>query len=239
MSEPLLVVIDGPAGAGKSTVAQRLSRLLGLPLLDTGALYRALAHEARAQGVAWDDERGLAQLAERLPLELLPLAQGQAAVHVRCGDRVLGPEIRTPEIAEGASRVSALPAVRQALLGLQRALGARGGVAEGRDMGTVVFPHARWKFFLTADLVTRAARRREDLRGRGGEAPDAAAVEADLATRDARDAGRPVAPLLQAPDALLLDSSSLDVDEVVARILAHVAPELARVPAAQPPDPEA
>jgi cytidylate kinase len=218
---PLLVTIDGPAGAGKSTVARALARALGLPLLDTGAIYRTLALVARERGIAWDDERGLAELATAFPIEFGALPHDAGAPQpVRFAGTDVTSAIRTPDIARGASVVSALPAVRAALLGIQRAIGARGAVAEGRDMGTVVFPGARHKFFLTADLPVRAERRRAELPG-GADMPIDEVVR-QLQERDLRDSTRAAAPLRQAEDAVLVDTSTLPVGEVVAAILARL-----------------
>lgn len=233
-SAPQLVVIDGPAGAGKTTVARRLARHLGLPLLDTGAIYRSLALVARRRSVAWDDEAGLVTLANGLPIRFGSLpspSEPDAPQRVWLGDDDVTEAIRTPEISEGASRVSVLPGVRKALLGLQRAIGAMGCVAEGRDMGTVVFPDAPFKFFVTADLAARAARRRADLEGASPSelSPELSAVQAELVSRDARDSSRAAAPLARADDAVLVDTTALDPDEVLALML--------RVLAGAPVDP--
>lgn len=218
-----LVVIDGPAGAGKTTIARRLARALSLPVLDTGAIYRALALTAQRRGIAWDDEPGLVRLAQTLPIRFgaLPSTdEPDAAQPVWVGEDEVTAAIRTAEIADGASRVSALPGVRRVLLDLQRALGAKGCVAEGRDMGTVVFPTAPHKFFVTAALGERAARRHADLgsaddRNGGAAAPSLAVVEAELQSRDARDSARAAAPLARADDAVVIDTTKLDPDGVL------------------------
>jgi len=215
----IVIAIDGPAGAGKSTVAKRLAIELGYRLLDTGAIYRAVALVARERGVDWSDEARLADIAAGLDIRFDMLGDRN---HVSLGDEDVTDAIRAPEISQGASQVSAHPAVRAALLGLQRRLGAQGGViAEGRDIGTVVFPEAEAKFFLTASPEVRASRRHAELVSGGSEAAYEDTVR-DMRERDARDTGRAVAPLVQAEDAVAVDSSGLDVDEVVARIAAMV-----------------
>ncbi|MFV8756162.1 (d)CMP kinase [Nannocystaceae bacterium ST9] len=232
----LLIVIDGPAGAGKSTVAHRLADELGVALLDTGAIYRSLAWLARERGVDWDDERGLAGVAETLAIRFEPVPLERRAggpnQRVWVEDHDVTEVIRTSAISEGASKVSRHPAVRAALLGLQRGIAAdavsRGGcVAEGRDMGTVVFPDAPHKFFLTAEARTRAERRHLELLAKGVAKGVAVAsrdqVEAEMSVRDQRDSSREVAPLARAADALLIDSSELDIAGVVAQMRARIA----------------
>ncbi len=215
-TEKMTVVIDGPAGAGKSTVARRVARQLGSMLLDTGAIYRTLALAAREAGVAWDDADGLAALAAGLPIEF-SMEQGENRVLLG-GEDVSG-DIRTPEMSLGASQVSALGPVRQALLELQRSFArARAVVAEGRDMGTVVFVDAPVKIFLVADPEVRARRRLAELQAMGHEV-SLDEVLRQQNERDAADSGRDVAPLKPADDAVMLDTSGLDVDQVVARIL--------------------
>jgi len=213
----LVVAIDGPAGAGKSTTARLLAERLGYSLLDTGAIYRSVALMARQMGVAWDDEARLAPLVSHLEIDF-HFEEGINKVLVDGHD--VTSAIRAPEISDGASRVSALPAVRAALLGLQRRLGEEGGVVvEGRDVGTVVFPRAGAKFFLTASPEERARRRTAELRASGRPA-DEQTVLAEILARDDRDTNRAVAPLRKAPDAVQIDSDSLTPAEVVDR-LAH------------------
>jgi cytidylate kinase len=215
----LVVAIDGPAGAGKSTTARMLAEALGYDLLDTGAIYRVMALLSRRAGVAWDDGPGVAAFAQDLELKF-HLEGGINHVFVS-GDDVTK-EIRTPEMSDGASRVSALPEVRAALLGIQRRLGAQGGVVvEGRDIGTVVFPDAGAKFFLTANNDERARRRVAELQAAGRPA-DFETTRAEMLARDQRDSTRAVAPLKQAEDAIPIDSSGLTPTEVVEKMAALV-----------------
>jgi len=203
----LLVAIDGPAGAGKSTVARALARELRFSYLDSGALYRAVGLLALQQPQA-----DPAALASEMDVELDESTPAHEPGVVLDG-RDVSDEIRLPEVAAAASRVAADPAVRAALLGKQRALLSRGDwVAEGRDIGTVVAPDAELKVFLTADEHERARRRALEL----GEDPDA--VLAELAARDERDRSREAAPLMPAADAVEIDSSTLTAEEVVAQI---------------------
>lgn len=215
----LVVAIDGPAGAGKSTAARLLAERLGYALLDTGAIYRTLALLASQRGISWEDGPGVAALAKDLDIRF-HLAGGVNRVLV--GETDVTPEIRTPEISDGASRVSALPEVREALLELQRRLGAQGGVVvEGRDIGTVVFPDAAAKFYLTAIAEERARRRAVELRAAGRPA-DEQAVLSEIVARDLRDMSRAVAPLRKADDAIEIDSSRIGAAEVVDLMAAYV-----------------
>jgi cytidylate kinase len=218
------VAIDGPAGAGKSTVSRRVAERLGYLLLDTGALYRCIALAASRVGLAWSDQAPIEELAgeiaRRSGIRFQAGSDGPQRILLDGED--VSTAIRTQEIAEGASRVSALPGVRDALLELQRAAARAGGVVlEGRDIGTVVLPDAEAKFFLTASIAVRARRRHDELVARG-EQPVLAVIEEEVRRRDERDTNRPVAPLRQADDAVLVDSSALTIDEVVATIVARV-----------------
>ena len=214
-----IIAIDGPAGAGKSTVARRVADSLGFVLLDTGALYRAVALAAQRGRVSVSDPARSGALAEDL---------ARRGAIVLEADRVLldgedvSRAIRTPEIGMDASTVSAHPAVRKALLDMQRKAGEGGGiVAEGRDIGTVVFPNADYKFFLTASPEVRARRRHEELVAKG-RAVTMEETLAEVKRRDAQDEGRAVAPLKPAADAVMLDSSTMPIDDVVVAVLSRV-----------------
>ena len=213
-----VITVDGPSGSGKGTVSHRVAHALGWRLLDSGALYRVLALAARRAGVALDDEAALAALAGRLDVSFEE-RPGEEGVRVRLDGEDVTAELRSEACGEGASRVAALAAVREALLGRQRAFRAPPGlVADGRDMGTVVFPDAPLKIYLTASADERARRRWRQLRAQGVEA-DLAALYREIAARDARDASRKVSPLRPAEDAVQIDTTGLTVDEVVGRVL--------------------
>ncbi|TMA38941.1 MAG: (d)CMP kinase, partial [Deltaproteobacteria bacterium] len=217
-------------GAGKSTVARQLARRLGFTIIDTGAIYRSVALAARRAAVGWEDDEGLRRL-----------LHAGLGITFR-GDRVLlGGEdvtdaIRTPEISRGASVVSARPVVRQELLQLQRDLGhasRRGSVLEGRDIGTVVFPDADVKFFLTASDEARAQRRHAELVERGLSVP-LSEVLADQRRRDRDDSERSIAPLRAASDAILVDTTGLDLDQVVERCCREASERLKHLNSGQP-----
>jgi cytidylate kinase len=218
------VAIDGPAGAGKSTVARRLADTLGFVLVDTGAMYRAVALAAKLARVAWDDEAAVGELAQSL-------ASGRALVFghdVQLNGVDITEAIRAPDVGMGASAVSAYARVRAALLGLQRQAGRDGGVVlEGRDIGTVVFPDAEAKFFLTARPEVRARRRFDELIAKGARVTFEQTLE-DVRLRDEQDTVRALAPLRQAADAILLDNSDMSIDETVARLVAATRERSAR-----------
>jgi CMP/dCMP kinase len=223
-SRPPIVALDGPAGAGKSTVARRLAQSLGFLLIDTGAMYRAIAIAAEEAEIPWTDDVRVSELAKRVvdegSLRLGTGSRGQPAVHVFGRD--VTDAIRTPEASRGASVVSAIPGVRDALLRLQRKLGEAGGVVmEGRDIGTIVFPLAEAKFFVTASPEVRARRRFDELSQKGVETTFEETLH-EVVTRDEADRTRPIAPLIPASDAELIDTSSMPIDDVVAAIEAAV-----------------
>ncbi len=219
MSVPV-VTIDGPSGSGKGTIGLRLAEHLGWHFLDSGALYRVLGLAARQRGIALDDEPALAQLARGLAVAFRRGDDGQ--VHVFLDGQDVSREIRSEECAAWASQVASLAAVRKALLARQRAFRQPPGlVADGRDMGTVVFPDAPVKIFLTASAEERARRRYKQLKEKGVDAI-LTKILADVRARDARDSERRVAPLVPAEDAVVIDTSGIAVTEVERRVLALV-----------------
>lgn len=220
------MAIDGPAGSGKSTAARRLAVRLGLSYIDTGAMYRAVAWLAMRNGIPFDDERRLSALADGLEFRFPPdagnpLPDARPLVVVNGED--LTAQIRRPEVAEAASRVSTLEGVRRSLVAQQRRLGRAGDVVlDGRDIGSVVFPDAEVKFFVTAPFEVRLARRAAEL-AEQGNVVDRLWLAGEMATRDERDRTRAHSPLVQAEDAVLLDTGPLSIDEVVERMASMVA----------------
>jgi len=207
-----VIAIDGPSASGKGTVAAKVASALGFHYLDSGALYRLATLAALEAGADLEDEEALARVAAAMDA-----AFGDGTV--RLGDRDVAEAVRTEEVSGATSRVAARPAVRRALLARQRAFRRSPGlVADGRDMGSIVFPDARLKVFLTADVATRAERRYKQLMEKGMYAKMADVVE-ELRRRDERDASRPVAPLRHYPDAVFLDTSGLSVEEAVQKVL--------------------
>lgn len=227
----MIVAIDGPSGSGKSSVAREVARRCGLTYLDTGAMYRSVAHACLERGVDPADDAATAEVARDLRIEFAPCGDGQ---RVLAGGEDVTAQIRTPEVERAVSPVSANPAVREAMVAEQRRFGEAGDViAEGRDVGTVVFPNADVKVFLSASPEARARRRAVQREGgdlaRGVDAAvDAEAERAvleDLVRRDAYDSSRAASPLRPADDAVRIDSSELSFDEVVQAVIA-LSPEL-------------
>ncbi len=211
MGKAFVIAVDGPGGAGKGELTKRLAKEFGFDLLDSGAIYRVLAYAARKAGLAMFDEDSLVQEANVLNLSFNVEEDG---VHVMLGQEDVTRAIRTEENGVNASKVAAHPLVRQALLARQRDFAqAPGLVADGRDMGTVVFPQAQVKIFLDASPEVRAKRRQLQLEAAGKEA-DFEQILKEITERDERDRNRPVAPLKPAEDALLLDSTDLSIEEV-------------------------
>jgi cytidylate kinase len=221
-----IITIDGPSGSGKGTISRLVADRLGWRLLDSGALYRLVAYAGQMHGVGAYDENGHAEVAQNLDVQFGLGPHGGEQIWL-AGQEVSG-RIRTEQAGEGASRVAAMPPVRAALLERQRAFaGPPGLVADGRDMGTVVFPGANLKIFLTATAEERARRRYNQLKDKGLGA-NLAALSLEIAERDRRDATRAVAPLRPADDAVIVDSTAMTIDAVVARVLQLAA---ARIPA--------
>ena len=214
---PFILALDGPAGAGKSTTARAVAAALGFAYLDSGALYRCVALAALEKGISPDDDAALGELAVKLQIRQSP--DGRFLLD----GRDVTDRIRAPEVSQAASRSSACPSVRRALVGIQRgAVLEPGTVAEGRDIGTVIFPDADLKVFLDAEATERARRRTVELAAKAASAETIARVGQEMAERDRRDSTRAVAPLAKAEDALVMDTTFLTLEEVVARIVAEV-----------------
>lgn len=213
--EPMLITIDGPAGAGKTTVSRMLADRLGFLYVDTGALYRGVAFEAALRGIDPEDEKALGALAASLALRF---AHTESGIRLFSGENDITDKIRTPEITMLASAVSAKPVIREALLDMQKRLGQKkAAVFEGRDMGTVVFPDADVKFFLVAALEARAKRRFLEYEDAGSQRFED--VLEDMKKRDENDSSRAIAPLQPAGDAVIIDSTNLAPEEVVDKMM--------------------
>ena len=217
MQNVRIMTIDGPSGSGKGTVSRAAARALGWALLDSGALYRLVALAGVRAGISLDDGPSLGQLAQRLDIRFGSDSAGAELVWLDGGEVTAA--IRTEQAGNDASRVAALPVVRAALLERQRRFALPPGlVADGRDMGTVVFPQAEVKIFLTASAAERATRRHKQLKEKG-VAANLAALSLEIAERDLRDTSRAISPLVASADAILLDTTGMSVDLVVERVL--------------------
>lgn len=213
--KPLIITIDGPSGAGKTTVSKLLAHRLGYRYIDTGALYRGVALKAMSAGLSPDDDAGLENMLSSLKMKFVP---GEKGLRLISNDSDITDKIRTPEISMFASAASARPVVRNFLLDLQRDLGRNKGVVfEGRDMGTVVFPDADVKFYLDASHKTRSLRRYQELKSETSQTLQN--VEKDIKRRDKNDSARDLAPLRPAEDAVIIDSTHLSAQDVVDRML--------------------
>lgn len=217
MARQLTIAIDGPAGAGKSTIARRVAQELGYVNLDTGAMYRALGLKAIEHQVSFDAEADLMALAGRTRIELEPTEQGN---RVLLDGRDVSTRIRQADVSDAASRTSVHAKVRVWMVDQQRAMGQGGGVVmEGRDIGTAVFPHAEVKIFLEASPEVRAVRRVLQDGGTIADRERIATIAEEIRQRDQRDRGRAASPLIPAADAVTIDSSALTIDQVVGKIL--------------------
>ena len=215
-----VITVDGPSGAGKGTISHMLARYLGWHLLDSGALYRITGQACVIEGVSWDEHPAVAEVARHLDVAFTLDPGGEMRVAYKGVD--VSAQIRTEQGGRGASKVAAIPAVREALLARQREfLQPPGLVADGRDMGTVVFRHAPLKFYLTASASERAERRYKQLIAKG-ESVNLARLLEDIKERDERDSSRPISPLVPAEDAIIIDSSATPITDVFERVMHEV-----------------
>ncbi|HTT08147.1 MAG TPA: (d)CMP kinase [Gammaproteobacteria bacterium] len=222
MSNVPVITVDGPSGTGKGTVCQRLAQTLGWHFLDSGALYRVVGLAAQRAGVSLVAEQPLAALAANLDLRFVPDPRAEHGMAILLNGGDVSAAIRTEEAGGAASRVAAFPSVRAALLKRQRAFRQPPGlVADGRDMGTVVFPDAALKLFLTASPEERARRRHNQLKQKGIDVSLRALLE-DILARDERDRGRAVSPLIPAADAKLVDTTALGIEAVIGQVMRYV-----------------
>jgi cytidylate kinase len=219
MTKKCIITIDGPAGAGKSTISLLLAKKLGFLYLDTGAMYRAVALSALRKGIGFSDGAALHEMCRDIDINFRSTGDNH---RVYIGAEDISDEIRRPEIDMLSSKISAIKEVRDAMTGLQRRIVRKGGVvAEGRDMGTVVFPDADYKFFLTASAEIRAGRRYKERLGRG-EHISMEQVETEIGKRDEQDKTRIIAPLRPALDAMIIDTTALGIDEVVEEVIKRI-----------------
>jgi len=220
MADVNVITVDGPSGAGKGTISHMLADTLGWHLLDSGALYRVTGQACLIEGVSWDDHPAVTEVARHLDVSFSAAPDGEILVAYKGAD--VSRAIRTEEGGRGASTVAAIPSVREALLARQREfLRAPGLVADGRDMGTVVFPDAPLKFFLTASAAERAERRYKQLIAKG-ESVNLPRLLEDIEERDARDRSREVSPLIPAEDAIVIDSTAIPIPEVFGQVMQTV-----------------
>lgn len=216
----MIITIDGPAGAGKTTISKAVAQRLGYRYIDTGALYRGIALAACRAQVAAEDDTALAGICQQIHLDF---EHGASGLRLMLNGDDVSDQIRTPEVTMMASAVSARPVIRAFLLEIQRSFGENSQVVlEGRDMGTVVFPQADVKFFLDADPAIRARRRYDEMKAKNAPIPSLEKVEKDMAQRDQNDSSRTEAPLKPAEDAIRIDSSALSIEQVVDAMLAHI-----------------